>query len=715
MMVSITRWVLAHRRIVVAFWAVTTLIGFATISKSSSSFDQRFSVPGRESWQTAQQIKATYGTGGENLPLLPVVALPAGKTVNAPGVKAQLAVIDRRAEQAIPGARVASFASTGDRAFVSKDGRTAFSVVYARPPDSAFGDDAKSIVALRKSLAGVKVGAQPVRVTGFDALAKDTGSSNGGPGLLLEVLIGGLGALAVLMFVFASLMAFLPMLMAVIAIPTTFLCVWGLTPFTGVSPIVQFLIALVGLGIAIDYALLIVVRWREERAHGHDLEDATIRAMSTAGRAVVFSGTTVAIGLLALIALPLPFLRSMGYGGLLIPLVSTAVAITLLPVLLVKWGPRLDWPHKRSDDNASRAWTRWAQGVVRHRVLAAIAAMVALGALALGATGLNLGTSNPDILAKEGDGLVALKQLERAGVGAGALAPYEILTPAASADRVKGALAGVDGTHGAAAPTGSEWRRGGTAVVEAFPVPNPATKEARDLVPKVRDAAHSAAADVRVSGPMAQNDDFIDLVYGSFPLMICLISIITFLLLARAFRSLLLPLKAVILNIISVAAAWGVMTLVWQKGHGSQLWGIDPTGSINSWIPLIVFAFLYGLSMDYEVFILSRMREEYDRTGDTNESVIIGLGRTGRLVTSAALILFLAFSALASGPEPDVKVLATGLAAGILLDATVIRGLLVPAVVSLFGRWNWWLPEWPAKVLRVEPSIPRRAPASETS
>src|SRR3954470_466773 len=713
MMVSITRWVLSHRRIVVAFWAVTTLIGFATISKSSSSFDQRFSVPGRESWQTAQQIKATYGTGGENLPLLPVVALPAGKTVDSPGVKAQLGAIDRRAARAIPGARVASFASTGDRAFVSKDGRTAFSVVYARPPDSAFGDDAKSIVALRKSLEGVKVGGQPVRVTGFDALAKDTGSDNGGTGLLLEVLIGGLGALAVLVFVFASLMAFLPRLMAVIAIPTTFLCVWGLTPFTGVSPIVQFLIALVGLGIAIDYALLIVVRWREERAHGHDLEDATIRAMSTAGRAVVFSGTTVAVGLLALIALPLPFLRSMGYAGLLIPLVSTAVAITLLPVLLVKWGPRLDWPHKRSDDNASRAWTRWAQGVVRHRVLATIAALVALGALTLGATGLNLGTSNPDILAKKGDGLVALKQLERAGVGAGALAPYEILTPAASADRVKGALAGIDGTHGATAPTGPQWRRGGTAVVEAFPVPNPATKEARDLVPEVRDAAHSAAADVRVSGVMAQNDDFIDLVYGSFPLMICLISLITFLLLARAFRSLLLPLKAVILNIISVAAAWGVMTLVWQKGHGSQLWGIDPTGSINSWIPLIVFAFLYGLSMDYEVFILSRMREEYDRTGDTDESVVIGLGRTGRLVTSAALILFLAFSALASGPEPDVKVLATGLAAGILIDATIIRGLLVPAVVSLFGRWNWWLPEWPAKLLRVEPSIPRRPAPSE--
>src|SRR3954451_23829137 len=715
MMTSITRWVLSHRRLVITFWIVTTVAGLATVNQSSKSFDQKFSVPGREGWQTGQRIKKIYKTGGENLPLLPIVTLPAGKTVDSPGVRAQLADIDRRAAKAIPQGRIASFASTGDRAFVSKDGRTASTVVYPRPPDNAFGDDPVSTKSLRAALRGATVAGAPVHVTGFDPLFRDTGSDSGGTGLLLEVLLGGLGALVVLGFVFASLMAFLPMLMAIVAIPTTFLAVWSLTTVTEISPIVQFLIGLVGLGLAIDYALLIVVRWRKERAHGLEIEDATVRAMETAGRAVVFSGTTVAIGLLALIALPLPFLRSMGYGGLLIPLVSTAVAITLLPVLLVKWGPRLDWPHKRSDDNASRAWTRWAQGVVRHRVLAAIAAMVALGALALGATGLNLGTSNPDILAKEGDGLVALKQLERAGVGAGALAPYEILTPAASADRVKGALAGIDGTHGAAAPTGPQWRRGGTAGVEGLPVPKPATKEARDLVPEVRDAAHSAAADVRVSGPMAQNDDFIDLVYGSFPLMICLISIITFLLLARAFRSLLLPLKAVVLNIMSVAAAWGVMTFVWQKGHGSQLWGIDPTGSINSWIPLIVFAFLYGLSMDYEVFILSRMREEYDRTGDTNESVIIGLGRTGRLVTSAALILFLAFSALASGPEPDVKVFATGLAAGILIDATIIRGLLVPAVVSLFGRWNWWLPAWPAKVLRVEPSIPRRAPASETS
>jgi len=221
----------------------------------------------------------------------------------------------------------------------------------------------------------------------------------------------------------------------------------------------------------------------------------------------------------------------------------------------------------------------------------------------------------------------------------------------------------------------------------------------------VRDAAHAAGPDVRVGGGPAANADFIDAVYGSFPLMIALIAITTFLLLARAFRSLLLPLKAIVLNVLSVAAAWGVLVLVWQYGYGSELiWGIEATGAIPAWMPLMLFAFLFGLSMDYEVFILARMREEYDRTGSTETAVVQGIGRTGRLVTSAALILFLAFVSMASGPETEVKMLATGLAVGILIDATIIRALIVPAVISLMGRWNWWLPRWSARLLRVQPS-----------
>jgi RND superfamily putative drug exporter len=378
--------------------------------------------------------------------------------------------------------------------------------------------------------------------------------------------------------------------------------------------------------------------------------------------------------------------------------------VTLLPVLLVKWGPRLDWPHRRSDDKASRAWTRWAEGVVKRRWVSAGIALLVLAVLTYGATNLNLGTSNPDVQAKGGDGEIGLQAIERSGLGAGTLAPYEVLAPQGAAAAAVTKLAGVRGIYGVVAPTAASWRRGGLAIVEAFPSPNPATKQARDLVGPVKDAAHAAGPGVHASGPMVTNDDFITTVYGNFPLMIVLIGIVTFILLARAFRSIVLPLKAVVLNVFSVLAAWGVITYVWQEGHGSQIWGIDPTGAISSWIPLIVFAFLFGLSMDYEVFILSRMREEYDATGTTNASVVVGLGRTGRLVTSAALILFLAFGAMAAGPQTDVKVLATGLAAGILLDATIIRGLLVPAIVSLMGRWNWWLPPGPARFLRVAPS-----------
>jgi len=700
-MTSLTRWVLSHRRIVVAFWAVLTLIGFAMMGPANESFDQKFSVPEREGFATSEYIADTYGAGGENLPLLPVVTLPEGTT--AQDARDDLAKLDAIALKTLAGSRVTSFGSTGDEAFVSEDGRTVFSLVYPRIPDTTFGEDTVSVPKLRAAFEDVKVAGEPVRITGFDALNEDVGGGEG-PGVFLEVLVGGVGALAVLGYVFASLMAFLPLLMAIVAIPITFLLAYGLTAFTSMSPIVSFLIGLVGLGVAIDYALLVVVRWREERAHGRDVEEATVKAMETAGRSVIFSGTTVAIALFALIAIPLPFLRSMGFAGLLIPLVSVAVAVTLLPVLLVKWGPKLDWPHRRDDDKASRAWTRWAEGVVRHRWISAGVALAILLGLTISATNLNLGTSNPDVQAKSGDAKVALQALTDSGIGSGALAPYELVASPAEAPAAVEKTAAVHDIHGSVAPDDPAWAKGGTQIVEVIPTLNPATREARALVDDVRDAGHAAGESVRVGGPMPGNNDFIDAVYGNFPLLVVLIGLVTFILLARAFRSILLPLKAVLLNILSVLAAWGVMTLVWQNGHGSQIWDIEPTGAITSWIPLMVFAFLFGLSMDYEVFILSRMREEYDATGETNSAVVVGMGRTGRLVTSAALILFLAFIAMASGPQVDVKVLATGLAAGILLDATVIRGLLVPAVVSLFGKWNWWLPPAAARILRVEPS-----------
>jgi putative drug exporter of the RND superfamily len=710
MMSSLTRWVLAHKRTVVLTWVVLTIAGIAAAGPASDALKPEFSVPDKEGWETNVAIEERYrGTGADAPPLVPVMTIPEDESLGSPAVKRDLAAIDARLERALPGARVASYASTGDETFVSDDGRTTFAIVHPAPdPDSFFGENPRAERIARGALDGATVAGEPVKLTGFDALMEDSGSESEGPGVLLEAVLGGVGALLVLAFVFASLLAFVPLVMAFVSIMTTFLLLLGLTELTSVSPIVQFLIALIGLGVAIDYSLLVVSRWREERSHGRSGDEAVQRAMETAGRAVVFSGVTVAIGLLALIALPLPFLRSMGYGGMLIPLVSTVVAITLLPVVLAKLGPRLDWPHRRTDDKASRAWTRWAQAVSRRRWVAAGAGMAVIVALAFAATDLQLGSSDADTVARSGNAKEGLVALEEAGIGEGALLPHEILVGGdTDPERVAAEVSGVAGIHGAVAP--ESWRSGETAIVEAIPVPDSGTEEGGETLAAVRDTAHAAGPDVRVGGQPASNADFVDAVYGSFPLMIALITITTFILLARAFRSLLLPAKAILLNVLSIAAAWGVLVLVWQLGYGSEaIWDIQATGSIPSWMPLMVFAFLFGLSMDYEVFILSRMREEYDRTGSTESAVVQGIGRTGRLVTSAALILFLSFVSMGSGPETDVKMMATGLAAGILLDATVIRALIVPAVISLMGRWNWWLPSWPARILRVEPSLPPR-------
>jgi RND superfamily putative drug exporter len=717
-MAPLTRWVLAHKRIVVLFWVLVTLVGVASAGSATKALKQKFSVPGKEGWVTNQQIARDFhGTGGNSAPLLPVVTLPAGHSPGSPAVRAELQAVEARLQRALPGSRVASYATTGNPAFVSKDGRTTFIVVYPPPdPKQAFNDNPEAAKKATAALAGMTVAGAPVHVTGFDALSVQSGGGNG-PGVLVEALLGGFGALLVLAFVFASFLAIVPIMMAIVSILTTFLVVWGLTTVTEISPIVQFLIALIGLGVSIDYALIVVVRWREELAHGREGEEAIQRAMQTAGRAVVFSGTTVAIGLLALVALPLPFLRSVGYGGMLIPLVSVVVAVTLLPVVLSKLGTRLDWPHVRSDDQASRSWTRWAQLVVRRRWVAAVGAAAILAALVIAATTLQPGLPNVNTIAKRGDARQGLLALERSGIGSGALLPNEALTEGSgSPAHLATVLAGVPGVHGAVAPVSPQWRHGGAAIVDAFTTPDGSSAAGRETLDRVRNAAHGAGPEVRLGGLAAQNEDFINAVYGNFPLMIALIAIITFILLARAFRSLLLPLKAVVLNVISVGAAWGVLDLVWQRGHGSSLiWGIPATGSVTAWIPLMVFAFLFGLSMDYEVFILARMREEYDATGSTDGAVVRGIGRTGRLVTSAALILFLAFVSLASGPQTEIKVLATGLAAGILLDATVIRALLVPAVISLFGRWNWWLPRLPARLLRVEPSLPPRTLPGESA
>jgi len=497
--------------------------------------------------------------------------------------------------------------------------------------------------------------------------------------------------------VYGSFLAVVPLLVALVAIPTTFLLVWGMTGVTDVSFIVQFLIALVGLGLAIDYSLLIVRRWREERANGHDNLRAIHIAMQTAGCTVIFSDTTVAISLLALVVLPVPFLRSVGHGGLLIPLVTVLAVCTLLPVLLSTVGPFLDHPRHQNAQRPSRFWTAWARGMVQRRWIAAGIALVFLGALVAPLRGLVLGNPPANALATGRPAFVGLGTLETSGIGVGVIDPIEVLTTPRTASTLAGHLGQVVGVRLAVAPSGPAWQRSGTPLVAVLPAVDATSPHGRATLDRVRATAHTGPAPAKVGGVAASDADFAAAVYGSFPLMIGLIMLV------RAFRSILLPLKALVL---SMGAAWSVFTLIWQDGHGSsQLWGIAATGSITTWIPLMVFAFLFGLSMDYEVFILSRMREEYHATGSTDAAVVRGIGHTGRLVTSAAAILMLTFLALAWSPGTAIKIMATGLAAGIFLDATVVRMLLVPPLVSLFGRWNWWLPALPARLLRVEASL----------
>jgi RND superfamily putative drug exporter len=704
-MTRVTEWVLAHKRLVVGFWFLVAVAAFAAIGRAGDALSEEFNiVPGREAFETNREIAVSYGSGGDVAPIVPVVTLPGGMTVDSPGVTDELDAALSRVEAALPHARLASYASTGDRAFVSEDGRTTFALVYI-PSLGGLEPGQKEARRAQVALDGVTVAGVPVSVTGFEALRAEAAGEDAGASVtvLVEVLIAGAGALIVLAFVFASFMAIVPLLMAAIAIPTTFLLVWPLAEVTDVSIAAQFIIALLGLGIAIDYALLVVMRWREEHRRGVGNEVAVRNAMVHAGSAVVFSGTTVAIALLVLLVLPVPFLRSFGIAGLLVALVSVAVATTLLPVVLATVGPRLDWPRGRREDRAGRVWTAWARTVVRHRWVAAATSGAVLVVLAGAAFSIQLGIPRAESLSQSGAARAAFGSLEDSGIGPGPLAPFEALVRGGDPDAVAEAFAGVDGVQAAAAP--SNWRRDGTALVTVIPTEDGFSREGRATLDRIRAAAQTLPGAVTIGGQAAQSSDFVDAVYGNFPLTIGLIVALTFLLLARAFRSLILPLEAVVLNLLSVAAAWGIMVLVWQHGLGSEaIWGIEATGSIDPEAPIGVFAFLFGLSMDYQVFIISRMREAYDRTGSTQTAVVEGIGRTGRLVTSAALILGFTFVALSASPGTELKVFATAVAAGILLDATIVRGMLVPAVVAIVGRWNWWLPHWPARVLKVEAS-----------
>ena len=425
-----------------------------------------------------------------------------------------------------------------------------------------------------------------------------------------------------------------------------------------------------------------IFRFRDELRHGRDVETAVVETMTHAGRSVIVSGSTVAIGLLSMVIIPVPVIRSIGIGGMLIPAVSVLVAITMLPALLSLLGTRINslrvMPKRivEGSDLEAGFWWRWAHLVMRRPIAIGAAGLVIVALLLVPAAQLNPAEAQAKDLAgaETADAVVGLNQLAQSGISAGAVKPFVVLiegNPGPQALRtVVSRLETTPGIAGASAPPA--WRKDNTALVEAIPSQDGAAKPVRQTISNLQNDVLPALEtqiggniQLTLGGTAPEDRDFVHAVYGKFPYVLAFVVLLTFVLLMRAFRSVFLAAKAVILNLISLAAAFGIIVLIFQQGHGAEaIWNIHPTDAIISWIPLMIFAFLYGLSMDYEVFMVSRMREAYDETGKTKESIALGLARTGKLVTSAALVLALAFFVLSTGPGTDIKQFGIGLAAG---------------------------------------------------
>jgi putative drug exporter of the RND superfamily len=696
-------FVARHRWPVIAIWIVLTLFGGVAAGKLSSRWYQSFSIPGKHAYEASQRTLKTFGVGVR--PPNVVVFHTNGDAAKSLPIKRAM----QRAAAAMPGAFTSSYFSTHNSMYVSADRHTAFLEIY--PPGSANFSTKSGANRLRAAAAAGLPNGITVNVTGHDPLEEaSTHGQSGSSSVLLEAVVGGFGALVILLFVFGTLPAILmPIIVAAAAILNTFTLVWGLTYVTHVSIIVQFLIALVGLGVAIDYALLMIFRFRDELREGSDVESALVETMTHAGRSVIVSGSTVAVGLLAMIVLPLPFIRSMGIGGMLIPAVSVLAAITLLPAMLAVLGTRINsvrvLPRRLVDRGHPEdgAWGRWARLVLRRPIVVAALGLAIVAVLVGYGVQLNPNEAQLKNFPGTGTAIAGRQMLADAHISPGVMKPLDVLVEhGGNPENVAAKLRGVPGVVGAAAP--QTWHRGSDSLVEAFPAIDGSAPGIQGIIDRARAALNGTNG--TVTGVAAVDRDFVHALFGNFPYVLAFVLVLTLILLTRAFRSIVLPIKAVILNLVSLAAAFGIVVFVFQKGHGSSLWNITATQAITAWIPLMIFAFLYGLSMDYEVFMLTRMREAYDETHSTNRAIELGLARTGKLVTSAALILMFAFLVLSSSPGFEIKEFAIGLAAGIIFDATVIRTLLVPSLMRLLGNANWWMPKWTQTVLRVRQPEP---------
>ena len=705
-----TRLMIRYRWAVVAGWLVVLLAGGYSATRLSALLSNDFTMPGTDSERARGILKEHYGDRSDGA-FTVVFRVPDSRE---PAVRARLQEGMAAAASVVPTGQARPLVPGGEH------------VLYGDIVSTLGLAKAKGYThdVLRRLPQG---GGVRSYVTGQAAIQHDLDPIFNQDLRKGEFEIAIPIALLVLLVVFGlSWAVTIPLLFAACTIEGTLGLVYLFAHHVTMATYVTNLVELIGLGIAIDYSLLIVYRFREELARNGSTEEAIVRTMATAGRAVVFSGVTVAIGLALLLFMPSPFMRSMGIGGFLIPLVSIAGAVTLQPALLSIYG--------RKGTERVRVWrlgeTRERRGFWE-RLSAAImkrpVAFLAGGASLLLAAGvpvfaLHLTPGSAQGIPQSPQAVRGFDVLRNA-VGAGALSPTQIVV---DTGRPGGTAA--PAVERSIAKLVVSLRRDPEVIYARYaprpPLVDPSGRyaqvvvagrheygeaPAQSFVHRLRDklipaAGWPAGVDVLAGGGPPQGVDFIDRSYAVFPWLVLGVLVLTYLLLLRAFRSLLLPLKAVILNLLSVAAAYGLLVVVFKWGVGNSVLGLYQFSQIEAWIPIFLFAMLFGLSMDYEVFLVTRMREAWDETHDNVRAVGLGLERTGRIVSAAAIIMVAAFSGFVAGRIVGLQEFGLGLAVAIFVDATIIRVLLVPSLMALFGRWNWWLPSRVARVVRVPPS-----------
>ncbi len=703
-----TRWVLHHRRPVIGVWLVLLVVSAWAAFGLSDLLTNRFTLPGTDTDRAETILQDHFGqrsTGSFTF-------VAKSKTGDAAAVVGPLREAAQRAARELPTARVVAVGQVG------KDVATATIVSSQEPAEAKVHTD-----DMRKA-AGTIPGAD-LYLTGQAAIEHDLDPVFAHDLKVGELFVAIPIALVLLIFVFGTLAFVLPFVFALFSITVTLGIIWIFANIFELTTYLQNMVMLIGLGIAIDYSLLMVYRYREEHGRHPRTEDAVVHTMLTAGRAVVFSGTAVAIGLALLLFMPLPFMRGFGVA-LAIPMVSIACALTLLPVLLFYLEDRLDrvrlLPRRvleRRVDEENTFWSRLAWTIMRRPVWFLAGTAVLLLALASPVLDLNLGPGSNEGIPKHLES-VRGNDVLTAAVGAGAVAPTDIVLDAGQPGAANGSrpaffrlLHTVNADPEVAAISFGEGRQyaddsGRYFHAQVAGKHEYGSDEAAAFVRRLRDdyvlrANFPPGVRVYAGGGPPGGVDFLDLTYGAFPWLVLGVLLVTYILLMRAFRSLLLPLKAIVLNLLAIGAAYGVLVAVFKWGAADWA-GLISSPQIEAWIPVFLFAMLFGLSMDYEVFLVSRMREEWDATHDNERAVALGLTKTGRIVTVAGWIMVAAFMGFVAGSIVGLQEFGLGLAAAIALDVTLIRALLVPSAMKLFGRYNWWLPARVARVVRVDPS-----------